>query len=110
MADISVLFGNALDNAIEAVSQIPDPEQRLIHLTVSQHLGFLRIQVENRYTGRLRMLNGLPLTTKADNRFHGYGVKSIQATVEKYGGSVTFRGEDGWFELRVLIPVPQEKS
>ena len=106
MADISSLFGNALDNAIEAVSGIEDPGQRLIHLSVSTHKGFVRICVENRYQGKIRLKDSLPISSKPDKAFHGYGVKSIRAVAEKYSGSVNFTGKDGWFEMRVLIPIP----
>lgn len=103
--DISALFGNALDNAIESVKKIPDREKRLIHLTIAKQKGFLRIRVENCYEGELVFENGLPRTTKQDKSYHGYGLKSIQSTVKKYNGSVTIEAKDGWFELRILIPV-----
>lgn len=104
--DISNLFGNALDNAIESTAQISDPERRLIHLSVSRQKGFVAIRVENCYEGELQFENGLPLTTKKkDPGFHGYGVKSIQATAAKYGGTAKVTTRDGWFELRVLIPI-----
>ena len=103
--DISTLFGNALDNAMESVKKIADPDKRLIHVSVSRQKGFLRIRVENCYEGDIRFENGLPATTKRDKRYHGYGIKSIHNTARKYGGSVTISAEKGWFELRVLIPV-----
>lgn len=107
VVDISSLFGNALDNAIEGVSKISDPDKRLIHLSVARQKGFLRIRVENCYQGDLKFENGRPRTTKRDKRFHGYGLKSIESTVAKYGGSTTVQAKDGWFELRVLIPLPE---
>lgn len=103
--DISSLFGNALDNAIESVGAIPDKDKRLIHLTISQNKGFVRIRVENCYGGRLDFKNGLPETTKKDRNYHGYGLKSIRSIVHKYNGSVTIEAKDGWFELRILIPI-----
>ena len=103
--DLSALFGNALDNAIEGVSVLPDADQRLIHLAVARQKGFVSIRLENRCTESLHVENGLPRTTKAEKGLHGYGLKSIQATVEKYGGSVTVHADNGWFELRILIPV-----
>lgn len=106
--DLSTLFGNALDNAIEGVSQLEDPEQRLIRLLVSRQKSFLRIRVENRCRENLTVGQGLPSTTKKDKNLHGYGLKSIQATAQKYGGSLTVRAENGWFELRVLIPLPED--
>ena len=106
VVEVSALFGNALDNAIEAVSKLTAPEQRLIHLSVTRQKGFLRIKVENRCVDDLVVGEELPKTTKEDKGLHGYGLKSIRATVEQYGGSVTLRAENGWFTLGVLIPRP----
>lgn len=105
--DICTLFGNALDNAVENVNKLPDPEKRLIHVSVSRQKDFLRIRVENYYEGSIEFVNGLPATTKNNKQFHGFGLKSIQSTAKKYGGSVTISAENGWFELRVLIPLQQ---
>lgn len=103
--DISALFGNALDNAIESVIAIPEKEKRLIHLTISKDKGFVRIRMENCYGGELDFENGLPQTTKKDRNYHGYGLKSMRSTVQKYNGSVRVEAKEGWFELRILIPV-----
>ena len=102
--DLSSLFGNLLDNAIESVEKIKAKEQRLIHLAVSQQKGFVRIRLENRYDKAPDVKNGLIVTSKSDKRYHGYGMKSIQNTVKKYGGSVTYSASEGWFESRILIP------
>lgn len=108
--DISTLFGNILDNAIEGVSKIKDKEKRLIHLAVAKQKGFLRIRVENYFEGTLVYKNGLPVTTKENKEIHGYGIKSIQSTVKKYNGSVTLQDQNGWFEIRILIPLPASFS
>ena len=46
-----------------------------------------------------------------DILYHGFGVKSIQNAAAKYGGTATITTREGWFELRVLIPLgqPQQK-
>lgn len=106
--DISNLFGNALDNAIESVDKVADPERRLIHLSVARQKGFVAIRVENCYDGELHFANGLPITTKKDDGYHGFGIKSIRNTASKYGGTATITTRDGWFELRVLIPMAQK--
>lgn len=103
--DISALFGNALDNAIEAVSKIKDPEKRLIHLSVSQQKNFVRIHVENSFENDLIKTGHFPKTTKLDSRYHGFGIKSIKAISNKYHGSCTVHFDNNWFELRVLIPL-----
>ena len=106
--EVYSLFGNALDNAIEGTAKVADPERRLIHLSVARQKGFAAIRIENCYDGELQFENGLPVTTKADGRYHGFGVKSIQNTATKYGGTATITTHDGWFELRVLIPMRQK--
>lgn len=104
--DISILFGNALDNALESVEKLAEVEKRLVHVSIARQKSFLRIRVENCYAGELHFTDGLPATGK-DARYHGYGMKSIRSIVEKYNGSLTIKAQDGWFELRILIPVPQ---
>ena len=110
VVEVSALFGNALDNAIEAVSKLADREQRLIRLSVARQKGFLCVKVENRCLDSLVVEGELPRTTKPDKALHGYGLKSIQATAERYGGSVTVQAEKGWFTLGIVIPIPAGKG
>lgn len=104
VADICTIFGNALDNAIESVSLIEDPEKRLIHLSVSTKKNFVIIQINNYCENQIKLRNGYPVTTKADKSSHGFGLKSIRYTVDKYKGNVTFDVNKNWFELKILIP------
>lgn len=106
--DISTLFGNALDNAIEAVRQIRDPQSRAVHLSVVKKKNFLCICVRNPYEGSLIFRSGIPVTTKREKEFHGYGVKSIRSAVEKYGGDLKITAAHQMFELNILIPVPDQ--
>ncbi len=103
--DICSIFGNALDNAIECVSQFEDPEKRVVTLSVSRKNNFILIQCENYSEIPLVMMDSkLPSTTKSNKLFHGYGLKSIQAAAQKYGGTMTVSSENNWFTLKVLIP------
>ena len=104
--DVSALFGNALDNAMEGVKKLANPEKRLIHLSMARQKNFLRIRVENCYEGELHLEAGMPASTKQDKRYHGFGLKSIQTIAAKYGGSMAIAARDGWFELRILFPLP----
>lgn len=103
--DISALFGNMLDNAIESVVKIKDRQKRLISIHVIQERKFIRIRTENYCEEDVQFQDGLPVTTKKDKRFHGYGTKSIKKIVEKYDGSVMAGKTDNWFELKILIPM-----
>lgn len=104
--DICTIFGNALDNAIESVETLADPDKRLIRLAVCAQNDLLLLRFENYCEASLHFEDGLPRTTKGDSGYHGYGIKSIRYAAEKYGGSVTVRNSDNWFRLCVLIPLP----
>ena len=103
--DISALFGNMLDNAIESVVKIIDRQKRLISLHVIQDKLFIRIRTENYCEENVQFQDGIPITTKKDKRFHGYGMKSMKKIIEKYGGSVMAGKANNWFELKILIPM-----
>ena len=104
--DICSIFGNALDNAIEYEIKIPNEEKRLIHITAVSQKSFLIIRIENYCEDTLTFQNKLPITTKKEAQFHGYGLKSLRYTVKKYGGEVKIDQENSWFILKILIPLP----
>lgn len=106
--DIYALFGNAIDNAIEAVLNIDEPSQRFIRMKVRTGHGMLVVHVSNPFTGELRFHDGLPQTTKADRRYHGFGMRSIRMIAEQYGGTVNVHTDGQDFMLNVVIPLPRQ--
>ena len=108
--DICSIFGNALDNAIECEMKIPNKEKRLIHVTVSRQKAFLILKFENYCEEKLQYQDGNIATTKKDKKYHGYGMKSIRYTVNKYGGAVTIDTKENWFDLKILIPIKEEQG
>lgn len=109
--DLYSLFGNALDNAIEAVTKIEDREKRIIGLRIHAVGELITVNLKNAFQGLVEFdENGFPKTTKEDKNYHGYGIKSIRYVVEKYDGSVAVQVEDGIFNLNILVPAPDAKS
>ena len=70
--------------------------------------GFIMIRFENYFEGELDYDNELPETTKSDSQNHGFGLKSIRYSVQKYGGAVRISNNDNWFQLQILIPLIEE--
>ncbi len=101
---LSALFGNALDNAIEASLKVSDTDQRIINVSVYREAAFVLIRFENFVQEPIRFVGGFPQTTKRDRQRHGYGVPNIKHIVESYGGSMTMSVQDSWFSLRILMP------
>lgn len=103
-SDIYSLFGNILDNAIEAVERLEE-EKRTIGFTMKKVNEFLVINVHNYFQGVLAFEGGLPRTTKQGIGYHGFGMKSIQIICEKYEGDLSISVEDDIFNLNILFPI-----
>ena len=103
--DIYSLFGNLLDNAMEAVAKT-DESSRTISLSVRKKNGFLLVNIRNGYRGELSFHGGLPVTSKRDKAYHGFGMKSIKYVVDKYDGEMTITADKGIFNLSIVFPVP----
>lgn len=109
-ADLYTLVGNAIDNAMEAVRKIENPEKRIITLTVRESMNMVLMHVDNEYTGEIRMDGELPRSTKGDDRNHGFGMRSMSLIAEKYKGTLSVAVSDNIFNVNVLIPVPKGNS
>lgn len=108
-SDLYALFGNLMDNAIEAVSRIAEKQRRCIALNVHTVQSFVTVTVKNYYVGEIAFSpDGFPLTKKENSDYHGFGVKSIFLIAEKYGGSVSLRTEGGVFKVNILFPLPEQ--
>ena len=103
--DQYVLFGNLLDNAIQAVSQLPQEADRVIYVNVFAKKKLLMIQTENLYIGKIQFQDGLPRTSTGNEQDHGYGMTSIQMICGKYGGGMNVRAEEGVFYVNLVFPL-----
>lgn len=101
--DVYSLFGNALDNAIRAVENL-DEDRRVISIVIKHALGFVSVHMENCYEGKLKFEEGLPSTTQQDENYHGFGMKSMEHIVQKYGGYMTVDASGGIFRLNISLP------
>ena len=104
-ADIYAIFGNLIDNAIEAIEKLSDSEKRILHVRIVSQESLLTIQVENMYEGKIVFRNNLPVTTKEDPSQHGFGVRSVDYIVKSYDGTFTVKAEREVFQARIMIPV-----
>ena len=102
--DIYALFGNALDNAIESVMGETQRERRIVSFRIGSRGDFISIHFENYLGHPVKLSKGLPVTTKADSQYHGFGMLSIRHIVQKYNGSMSVRTDDNLFRLDILIP------
>lgn len=94
------IFGNLIDNAIEA--EIKE-EQKEIRLSLEMASDYLHIIIQNRIHNSILINGNLPPTTKNDNKNHGLGIYSVTEAVSQMNGAINFREENNWFIVDVLI-------
>ena len=99
--DLVSLFGNILDNAIEATREAP---QKLIELHFSNHNSNSVIICKNTIAHPVLKDNIDLLSTKSDSKSHGYGIKIIKRIVSDYNGVMDFFEEDDKFGIEIVFP------
>jgi hypothetical protein len=101
--DITALFANLWDNAIEACLEIP-PELRLIKVGLVYKEELIVIRFENSFTGDfdIDIEKTEAITTKGDEHA-GLGLQIIKAVAKKYGGHFVVSGEGPLFIATVMM-------
>lgn len=107
--DISTIFGNALDNSIEACLKVEE-NNRFIFLNVVKRGNFMLLVIkntmENTNSGNDKFLK----TGKKNKAFHGYGLTNIKKTIKKYNGDCSISAENGEFIVSIVIPIPDKEG
>ena len=97
--DVTTLFGNLLENAIEACSRCQGEKE--IRISVRNYNEMLSIRIENTVEKEVCLKNGRPVRESGDRS--GIGTLNVERCVEKYGGSVLYRNENGKFYCDILL-------
>lgn len=102
--ELASLFGNAIDNAIEYLLNIPE-KLRFLTVSCAASNEMVRLTFRN-YCDETILFDksGLPQTTKGRASEHGFGTKSIRRVVEQHKGVVSFRCADGVFTVGIIFP------
>jgi hypothetical protein len=110
--DIYSLFGNIIDNAIEAVKGL-DKDKRIITLRIKSLGNMISVNEHNPFQGTIRYDGNWPVTSKSDSRYHGFGLKSIRMVCDKYRANLSISSENNTFNISILFllspgPIPKE--
>lgn len=102
--DLGTLLGNLLNNAIEGSMTVVNPKDRFIRVYISEMKEQLYISVTNSMEQSIKQTGNTYQTTKKGTE-HGFGLKRIDKTVQKYGGHVNRQHEEGVFATEILLPL-----
>lgn len=103
MVDLTVVISNTLDNAIEACEKLPETD-RQIYVQALLEEDELFYAVRNKSLPVNMIANQLPVSTKENPSFHGYGLQNVHTTLEKYHTLYAMDYENGWFEFATELP------
>lgn len=98
--DISVLFGNLLDNAIEACERMQGGKRWILFRLRKQYQSVF-VEISNSIEEKPKIRNGVLLTSKKDKRLHGYGLKSVNNIVERYNGVFSYSIKEQVFKVNL---------
>lgn len=93
-ADLYVMLGNTLDNAIEACAELEEG-RRYINLKLKMQNNILHYMIENPYAKEHLLKQRMGV--------HGYGLKNVERFVEKYGGFVQKKSENEKFVVNITL-------
>ncbi len=99
--DFAIIFGNLIDNAIEATSKIEDIKSRDIDVFIELRNNYILLSVTNPVKKDIN-IHELK-TTKPDQKNHGFGLLSVQKIVDKYNGSLLLKCQDNKFEASIIL-------
>ena len=96
---LTIILGNALDNAIEAVKFMNSPEVKVVF---SENENYIKLYIENPFSIQPIIRRGKIITQK-DSRFSGIGINNILQASKSVGGEAIFKVESNVFKLVVLV-------
>ncbi len=92
--DIVTIFGNLIDNALEAQKNI---DNKFISISINELDDKILISLKNTYLHKLKIENNKILTTKDDKELHGFGLKNIENVINKYNGDLHIEYDENLF-------------
>lgn len=102
--DLTTLFANLLDNAIEACEQVND-EDKFIKLRVAIMNSHIVLNISNSYVQKHVQIDGMKfISTKKGHC--GIGLSNVKNVIDKYHGNMVIKNDENVFMVKIIIPIP----
>ena len=99
--DLCIIFGNTLDNAIEACLKIDNDKVKSIYVTVKQNNDYIFVTFTNPTFENDEIKNNTIATSKDNHDIHGIGIYSIKQVLKKYDGHINLHCENNLFTTEI---------
>lgn len=105
-SEMTSVFGNILDNAIEGAMKTTDEKDRHISLQIKSVNMMIHIIAENGRGAEIHRAGKRFRSAKGEG--HGIGLCQIERIAKKHGGFVAYEAPDSLFKISVYLPIIQE--
>ena len=96
--DITTIFGNLLDNAIEATEKLKG--EKYICIKIGSYHKMIVVSIENN-CNEVKWRNGFPVSNKGKNG--GIGLLNVQSSIKKYDGDLTLKNDGNKFAAELFL-------
>jgi two-component system sensor histidine kinase AgrC len=103
--DITVVLGNLMDNAIDALSRLPKDSNRIFSIYIKYSKNNMIITIKNSFSGILNEAGGVLKSTKSTPGEHGLGIRNVKSVVDKYDGIMKISHSSQLFKVTISLPV-----
>lgn len=101
--ELCILFGNIVDNALEACKRLPCGESRFVNIQAKTVKKCFLLEVKNSMNVTEKYIHGF--TNKKNPQGHGIGLLNVRDVVYRYNGAVNVKAENGIFVISILMPL-----
>ena len=103
--DVVTIVGNLLDNALTALTEVAEAEDKILKLKIKFDKGSLFIQVENTFDGVVKYSSKKTILSRKEVRFaeHGWGLENVTRSVKKYNGHVDINHCESIFSVALIL-------
>lgn len=110
--DISTIFGNLLDNAIEACKLVEDGHEKIIQVRGKTENRMFVVRIDNSKAGSGQKSSHKQSSHKQSKKkiIHGYGLINVTNAVQKYDGTIDITESDTEFQVCIIIPLQETKN
>lgn len=97
--DITIIFGNLLDNAIEALRKSKDTSFQMRAGRIGDFMSFVISNGNDGDGGRMEVC------IKKGKEFQGIGLRNVERSIEKYQGEIEYEAQERRFVVKLMLPV-----
>ncbi len=106
--DLCILFGNLIENAVEACERIcNNNKDKFITINSCIKKDYLLIDISNSFDGVVNITNNLYKTTKINKNYCGIGLMNIEEVVNKYSGELCVEHNNNVFKIFAMLMLPK---